>query len=283
VNDHIAPELVIAWVDGHLEGEAAEKVRLHLETCPECRQAAEAVRELSEAVQAAVPSRGRFPSATIPPALEKKLTQSARKHCADRDRQEAPIRDRSGTRRKRSLRPLVWPLVAVAAGIVIILTVLFVPGENRLSLDITLRDPALYDQDTYRGMHATQYYLDIVLPGKGFFYILDLDGTGELSCIFPFVDDSGTDDFGLVGPFGQADTIRVPPADSYEGYELKDDRLFVLFTDSRLSEQSLRDLLKEIEKDVLDDRESIDTQAERVLEWLTKRYPETLLRRHGSE
>jgi len=120
----MAPENAIDWLDGRLDGDDAEKVRLHLDACAECRRAVEAVEALSDAVDQAAPSIGRIPVATIPPALADRLSRSARDLCAR-------------TPRKRSLRPIVWPLVALAASIAIVLTLLLLPQERKeCSLDI---------------------------------------------------------------------------------------------------------------------------------------------------
>jgi len=273
VNDHIASERIIAWVDGRLDGDDADKVRLHLEACAECRRAAEAVEALSDAVEEAAPPIDRLPDATIPPALADRLTRSARNLCA-------------GPPRKRSLRPVVWPLVAIAASIAIVLTVFFLPEKRQISLDVVKLDPSEIDVTTYRGTPSDQYYLDIVLPERGFFCVFDLDRAGEISCIFPFFDELAepkVDYFDLEGPFEAAKTIRIPPPGRYEDYELKDDRLFIVLMANQLTEQALRALLAEIEKDVLLGPESVPIKAERLLEWFQERYPETLLRHHPAE
>src|SRR5687768_3444685 len=84
MSEHIAPERIVAYVDGELAGDERTAVERHLEACGRCRSEAEHLRELDEKVMRAGESAGQQSDSTLAPALQAELEATARRLLASR-------------------------------------------------------------------------------------------------------------------------------------------------------------------------------------------------------
>ncbi len=119
-------------------------------------------------------------------------------------------------------------------------------------------------------------HFEIQPAADGFFYLLAVDEVEGFRIIFPFLDDQGSDDFGLSGPFEKGRKIRIPPL-AYHGFEISGDRtdtsFFLIPSAVERTDTQLRQLLDEAADAIGVEAKSVDRLRDDVGKWLRSRYP----------
>ena len=276
MEDHIAPERIIAFVDRCLAGDEAEAVRLHLDSCPECADAATILQRLDERVRRAAPGEEQLPEVELPEDLELALKKTDMALLRDLAAGKERVRTRSPV-----LEWLSWlcspkPALVTAAALLVLVGFLTWPDAVRVEFERQV-------PDSLRGGEKDRFYLNINWPYGGYLYILDLDKDGEVSFIYPYLSEEGLEDFGIKGPFEKGRRIQIPSSsgpERYEGFALAGDWLFLIPSPSAVTADDLRTMIRSLDGEFPVGAVSAEDRANKTLEWLKEKYPGTAVRRH---
>jgi len=121
---------VAVYALGSLPPQDAQRVRAHLDTCPECREEYEQLRPATDALAYSVEACPDLEHGAVvaSPLLKTRIM--------DRVRREAVVPPRTNIAEMRAVRPIVWPAYAVAAALLI---VALITGIINISLSDQVR------------------------------------------------------------------------------------------------------------------------------------------------
>ncbi len=271
--DHIPPERIIAFQDDEIEKAEADAIRRHLETCVECRTVHRNLADLDERVRTAAPATAGLLKGSIPESLDHALDDRTRSLLEASPSAAAPSKQRTRSILLRAAS------TAAAAALLALAFFMFPRTPERKAASWEIKPCRPETAPLIRGEERKQFRFHVTLSRESYFYILDVDASGGLSFIYPYLSETRSNDFGVKGPFRNGAEIRVPP-EGIEGFELESEHLFLIPAETPLNAGNLREVLRALQDEY--EAAEPDARAVKILLWLENRFPGTLYKRYGN-
>lgn len=275
MTDHILEERLIDFLDGLTPDEESSSIRMHLEACPECRQAAEEIGSADEFVKTELSPDPELFATEIPDSISRIMDRVERSLVRDAD---------PGRQGSRVLFLFRKAAVSLAAGIVLALT-LFYFFENPPTPSFAVEIDELEPTSVSRSADERYYYIEFVPNFTGYLYVMDLFITESepgwsLLLIFPDFGAEPGSKMHVAMPFQKGDKIRLPPGDV--GYEVdqpaETEYLFLIPSRIPLDEGTLQEAVSELKKEISSEDSSLEEKKETILARLEDRYPGTMVK-----